>query len=70
MEGLLGAMAKFGPLDSRDSWAWVSGVLDKLITHLFLLLGSSNWELVPKDCALVPLLLLFINMLTFLFACP
>ena len=37
-KGLLGAIAKLGPSDKRDSYAGVKGVYDKLITHLLLLL--------------------------------
>ena len=50
---LLGAMAKFGPLDRRDFWACVRHVLDKLTTHLFVLLLLWDW--------LLPLLLLYVS---------
>ena len=38
----LGVTAYFGPFDNSDSWDWVRGVLDKLITHLFELFGACN----------------------------
>ena len=53
---LLGAMAKCGPLDGRDSWACVRGVLDKFTTHLLvllLLLLLCDW--------LLPFLLLYVS---------
>ena len=38
--GYLGVTAKLGPLASADLLAWVKGLLDKLMTHLWL--GFSN----------------------------
>ena len=40
--GCLGEAAKLGPLASTDLWAWVKGLLDKLITHFGP--GSSKGE--------------------------
>ena len=42
------------------------GVLDKLISHLLLLLRACYLVLVPKDCPLVTLLLLLANVLNLL----
>ena len=34
--GCLGVTTKLGPLANRDLWAWVRGLLDKLMIHLSL----------------------------------
>ena len=41
--GVLGALAKLGPFASKDSWNRVKGVLDKLMTHLLLVLGGCDF---------------------------
>ena len=45
LAGCLGDTAKLGPLARTDLCAWVKGLLDRLMTHLWL--GSSKedpWE--------------------------
>ena len=59
-------MMKLGPLDSKDSWNLVRRVSDELMTHVLILLETCDWVLLSNGCALVPLLLLFANILNLL----